>query len=191
MGERGLPFIVRPMEERDIPAVMAIERVSFPAPWPESAYHYELRHGRGSRFYVLQAAGLALAHGSEGAVPPVLGYAGLRFRGNEAHLSTLAIHPEWRGLGLGKFLLLTVLRDALRRGVRRITLEVRPSNRVAQHLYRALGFIFTGVRPAYYRDGEDAWLMALGPLGRADVARLQVMWQEASTHVRKACRGEG
>ena len=42
-----------------------------------------------------------------------------------------------------------------------VTLEVRPSNQVAQHLYRKYGFRFTGVHAGYYRDGEDAWLMAV------------------------------
>jgi len=183
-----LPFVIRPMEERDIPAVMAIERVSFPSPWPESAYYYELRHGRDSRFYVLQRAPAeeAATWGDRlrGALrlrelPAVLGYAGLRFRAGTAHLSTIAIHPDWRGWGLGEFLLLTVLERAIQHGAQRVTLEVRPSNRVAQRLYAKVGFVYTGARPAYYRDGEDAWLMMLGPLDDAGRARLQALRRAA------------
>ncbi|HEY75172.1 MAG TPA: ribosomal protein S18-alanine N-acetyltransferase [Thermoflexia bacterium] len=192
MGKRGLPFVVRPMEERDIPAVMAIERVSFPAPWPESAYHYELRYGTGSRFFVLQPAGEDRANERgrrlrsvmrRRGISPVLGYAGLRFRSDRAHLSTLAIHPDWRGRGLGSFLLLTVLEEAVQEGAQQITLEVRPSNRVAQRLYAKIGFTHTGVRPGYYRDGEDAWLMAL-TLDEETVSRLRTLRRAVEARVR-------
>lgn len=193
MGKRcGVPFVVRPMEERDIPAVMAIERVSFSAPWPESAYRYELRYGADSRFFVLQPAGDT--EGGQGSrlwsvvrrrgASPIVGYAGLRFRPGRAHLSTLAVHPDWRGQGLGAFLLLTILEEAVRAGVRRVTLEVRPSNRVAQQLYTKIGFVYIGVRPGYYRDGEDAWLMAL-MLDGETVARLRTMRRAAEAQVEK------
>lgn len=188
----GLPFVVRPMREQDIPAVMAIERVSFPSPWPESAYYYELRYGSGSIFYVLEAVGEGGQGRLSGSPQPrltdLLGYAGMRFRGGTAHLSTIAIHPEWRGRGLGKFLLLTMLEEALRHGARRVTLEVRPSNQVAQRLYIDVGFVFTGVRPAYYRDGEDAWLMSLGPLEEKDIVRLRAMRRQVRMRIEGAVR---
>jgi len=173
-GAAALPFVIRPMQVRDIPAVMAIERRSFPSPWPESAYRYELRYGRNSCFYVLQPRVGARRDGlSGGPLPAVLGYVGLRLRGREAHIITIAIHPDWRGRGLGEFLLLQALEEALRRGARKVTLEVRPSNRVARRLYAKVGFTLVGIRRAYYRDGEDGWLMALGPLDRACLARLR------------------
>jgi len=79
----------------------------------------------------------------------------------EAHISTIAVHPEWRGKGLGELLLLTALEEALGLQVNLVTLEVRTSNRVAQRLYYKYGFQSTGTHRGYYRDGEDAWLMAL------------------------------
>ncbi len=196
-----LPFIVRRMQEQDIPDVMEIERRSFPSPWPESAYRYELLYRSDSRFYVLRPAGepppatgwrdrlwSALRRG-EG--PPLLGYIGLRLYRDTAHISTFAIHPDWRGRGLGEFLLLAALEKALDNGVRRVTLEVRASNRVAQQLYIKVGFVRTGIRPAYYRDGEDAWLMMLGPLDEARVARLRELRQEVEGRLAKAAAGNG
>ncbi|MGD1996041.1 MAG: ribosomal protein S18-alanine N-acetyltransferase [Anaerolineae bacterium] len=171
-----LPVLVRPMEVVDIQAVMDIERSSFPSPWPESAYHYELRYRSDSLFYVLQ---------DRGGGSPILGYFGLRIGGYRAHVRTIAIHPDWRGQGLGKFLLLVALEKAIRRGVRRVTLEVRPSNSVAQRLYADLGFVRETIRPAYYRDEEDAWVMSLGPLDGADMARLRGLRRAAEARLVK------
>lgn len=186
-AQESAPFTVEPMRESDIPAVMAIEERSFPSPWPESAFRHELRWGVDSHFCVLQARPEAQARSMRRnpmqriwqplGHSPVLGYAGWRFRAGEAHIITLAVHPDWRGRGLGKFLLLTVLEQAVRDGARRVTLEVRTSNRVAQHLYMEVGFVRTGVRPGYYRDGEDAWVMTLGPLDEAGLARLRQLRQ--------------
>jgi|GEM_PF-130807 len=176
------PFVIRPMRDWHLAAVMEIERQAFPSPWPESAYRYELRYGSESGFYVLQPAGQStpqadgwlgrLLGGQRQNEAPVLGYWGVRFRAHNAHLSTIAVHPHWRGQGLGEYLLLTSLRWASRRGAQEMTLEVRASNRVAQYLYIKTGFVRTGMRPGYYSDGEDAWLMAL----RLDSAHIASLW---------------
>jgi len=188
-----LPVVLRPMQEEHIPAVMAIERRSFPSPWPESAYRYELRHSAHSQFYVLQ-----LRQGQEDSStwrdrlwgvlqreekPSILGYVGLRFRNDDAHVSNIAIHPDWRGLGLGEYLLLEAMDKGIRHGARRITLEVRASNEVARQLYRKVGFRRIGVRRDYYQDGEDAVLMALGPLDAETVRRVRELDRAAQTRL--------
>jgi ribosomal-protein-alanine N-acetyltransferase len=94
----------------------------------------------------------------------LLGYVGFRILKHTAHVATLAVHPEWRGRGIGEYLLLVAITEGLTEGKRRVTLEVRPSNRAAQALYRKLGFERTGIRRAYYRNGEDGWIMTLGPI---------------------------
>jgi ribosomal-protein-alanine N-acetyltransferase len=159
------------MRESHLRSVLAIERVSFPSPWPESAYRYELRFGTDSHFFVLQPQGVMPAGErfrsrlwevlQREPELPVLGYIGLRTRVDSAHISTIAVHPSLRGRGVGKFLLLALLEKALQHRAQRVTLEVRVSNFVAQRLYRKVGFVQTGMRHAYYRDGEDARLMAL------------------------------
>ncbi len=176
------PFLFRSMQEEDIAEVMEIERHSFPSPWPESAYRNEIRYGTDSLFYVLQPYGepslvtwwdRLFGRRHRGNRPPVIGYVGMRFLPGEAHITTIAVHPEWRGRGLGKYILLMAIRRALQHRVRFITLEVRASNQVAQRLYTDLGFRVTGVHRGYYRDGEDAWLMRLGPLDEAETERLE------------------
>ena len=169
---KPLPYTIRPMEPGDVPTVAVIERLSFPSPWPASSYLYELSHSTQSSYYVL------LKPTMDEAAPPeqgwrrwlrgvmglpersrVIGYVGFRLQGNEAHISTIAVHPDWREKGLGELLLLTAMEKVLELGKGVVSLEVRPSNQVAQQLYRKYGFRFKVVHRGYYRDGEDAWLM--------------------------------
>ena len=85
---------------------------------------------------------------------------------DEAHIATIAIHPEFRGLGYGKRLLAETLRQSIMRGVILATLEVREGNLNALNLYRSFGFIVVGQRPQYYRDNnENALVMTVEPLG--------------------------
>jgi ribosomal-protein-alanine N-acetyltransferase len=164
------------MEPEDIPTVMAIDRLSFPTPWPASSYSYELHHSKRSFYYTLLRPGPAAvvpartpsrrrwrrwlrSAASVSQQVRIIGYVGFRLRNEEAHISTLAVHPDWRGKGLGELLLLVAIEKALELGARLVTLEVRASNRIAQRLYHKYDLRFKSVHPGYYRDGEDAWLM--------------------------------
>lgn len=174
------------MEPGDVPAVVAIERLSFPTPWLASSFLYELNLSTRSYYYVLlkPEAGEDIPsgrgwrrwlHGVMGQEDEsqVIGYVGFRLRSDEAHISTIAVHPDWRGRGLGELLLLVALERALEFGGGVVSLEVRASNRVAQNLYRKYGFHFTSVHRGYYRDGEDAWLMEVAVDRVAYGARLK------------------
>jgi ribosomal-protein-alanine N-acetyltransferase len=183
-----MPYTIRPMEPGDVPMVVAIERLSFPTPWPASAFLYELRQTR-SQYYTLlkPTAGRTTAarqgwrhwlHRISGLPEegPVIGYVGFRFQGDEAHISTIAVHPDWRGEGLGELLLLTAIEKSLQQRVSRVTLEVRVSNDVAGRLYRKYGFQSQDTLVRYYRDGEDAQLMAVeinGGVYQTQLARLR------------------
>jgi len=162
------------MKWGDISTVVAIDRLSFPTPWPASSYSYELGQRTRSFYYVLlkPAAGGAAPSGQGWrrwlhkliGLPKedrVIGYVGLRLRDAGGHISTIAVHPDWRGKGLGELLLLAAMEKALELEVGAATLEVRASNQAAHCLYRKYGFRFKGIRQGYYRNGEDAWLMAV------------------------------
>jgi ribosomal-protein-alanine N-acetyltransferase len=165
-------YAIRPMTTGDIPAVVAIDRLSFPTPWPASSYVYELTRNSRSFYYVLVQAAPPetsrqrrplqtwfrdlLGTTDEGRV---IGYVGLRLEPRGSHVSTLAVHPDERGRGLGELLLLAAIDRTHELSLANITLEVRTSNLVAQRLYRKYGFRSTGMHRGYYRDGEDAWLM--------------------------------
>jgi [ribosomal protein S18]-alanine N-acetyltransferase len=94
----------------------------------------------------------------------ILAYGGFWLMADEAHIATIASHPDWRGCGLGLYLMLALLDVAQAAGARLSTLEVRAGNLPAQRLYEKLGFQIVGRRRHYYRDGEDGLIMTTPPL---------------------------
>ncbi|MGQ4648557.1 ribosomal protein S18-alanine N-acetyltransferase [Lyngbya aestuarii] len=83
----------------------------------------------------------------------------------EAHITILAVHPDYRRRGLGRLLLYALLREARNHQLERATLEVKPSNQVALSLYHKFGFTEAGRRLKYYKDtGEDALVLWRGGL---------------------------
>lgn len=83
----------------------------------------------------------------------------------EAHITLLAVVPDYRRQGLGSLLLSTLLERAKARGLERATLEVRKSNQAAIALYQKFGFKIAGTRKKYYQDNqEDALILWLGHL---------------------------
>lgn len=91
---------------------------------------------------------------------PVVGYSGMWLMVDEAHISTIASHPDWRRKGIGELLLLAMTDNAAEIGANVVTLEVRVSNVGAQALYYKYGFEIAGMRKGYYSDnGEDAYIM--------------------------------
>jgi ribosomal-protein-alanine N-acetyltransferase len=159
LEERAGQFLIRPMQVEDIPAVMEIDRESFPNPWPENTYLYELRENRMSHLLVIQPR--------EGSRP--IGVAGYWLVVDEAHISTFAVRPDWRGRGAGAVLLDGLLRQSAALGAICAMLEVRAGNLAAQALYRRFGFRTVGQRKGYYKDnGEDALLMTADKLSESE-----------------------
>jgi ribosomal-protein-alanine N-acetyltransferase len=158
MIQRQVEATIRAMNLDDLSSVLEIDRLSFPVPWPERSYRYELTEN--------PASSLLVAENNE-ADRRVVGFIGCWLIADEVHISTLAVHPESRGLGIGRMLLEATLDQSARRGAELATLEVRVSNAIAISLYRKLGFEVVGRRPGYYRDnGEDALLMTVSGLSR-------------------------
>ena len=153
----------------DVGQVVEIEQMAFRAPWPARAYVYEITENEHSTMLVVRSA--AGPGGRFGWLPlrrakdrPVLGYAGFWLLVDEAAISTIAVHPRWRGQGLGELLLLSLLEEGARRGAQRATLEVRISNQAAQSLYTKYGFEIVSIRKKYYTDNnEDAYIMTTPP----------------------------
>lgn len=167
------------MAPADLDEVLAIERASFRLPWSKRAFLSELALPytvyRVVRLFPREDVRLPRAsaplrwwrRSSSMRQPergPVVGYAGMQVILDEGHIMTIAVHPAHRQQGLGELLLMTLFDEAAARGVLRLTLEVRPSNRAAQSLYRKYGFTVEGRRLHYYGDGEDALLMWSGRL---------------------------
>jgi [ribosomal protein S18]-alanine N-acetyltransferase len=95
----------------------------------------------------------------------------------EAHITILAVHPEYQHQGLGQALLYSLLQTASSVGLERATLEVRASNQGAINLYQKFGFKTAGRRRRYYQDnGEDALVLWLGNLQQADFQQDSEIW---------------
>ncbi len=178
MSNGQLPYTIEPMRWEDVPAVMAIERESFPLPWSSYTYRHELTENTHSHYMVVRTR----APGPDTRAwwqrmlrptpPAIVGYGGFWLIADEAHISTIAVAPQWRGLGLGELLLSAMIEQAMQMSAIMVTLEVRITNTVAQNLYRKYGFIITGTRPRYYRDNdEDAYIMTVEEIASEDYRR--------------------
>jgi ribosomal-protein-alanine N-acetyltransferase len=192
-----LPYLVEPMTLADIDQVIEIERVSFPAPWSARTYRYEITENKNSTMLVVRpiagpsgritrlARHLGLVQPS-----PVLGYAGFWLLVDEAHICTIAVHPTWRGRGLGELLIFSLLERGVELGAFTATLEVRVSNQVAQELYRKYLFEIVSRRKRYYSDNnEDAFIMTTPPLETSAFQR-HLDRCRAQLHARLQAKGE-
>lgn len=146
LNEESVKF--RPLTEADIPSLVEIETLSFTTPWTEQAFLHELKHNQFAHYTVAERGDRVIA------------YCGVWLIVDEAHLTNIAVHPEFRGEKVGERLLSYVMAAAKLRGANKMTLEVRPSNKTALNLYEKLGFVHKGTRAKYYPDDhEDAWIM--------------------------------
>lgn len=153
---------IRRMEEHDLEQVQVIDRLSFSLPWPASAYRYELKENPNSIQWVAVTPEIVDPGNSQGRV---VGVIVVWLILDEAHIATLAVHPDYRGRGIARDLLAEALIGAIQRGARQATLEVRAGNTAAQHLYDSFRFAVVGRRPHYYKDNhEDALIMTAGSL---------------------------
>jgi ribosomal-protein-alanine N-acetyltransferase len=179
---------VAPMTPDDLDEIMPLERQCFADPWTRRMYLSDLTTNAMATYLTLRIAdgrsqvanskwlrrvedglGQAADNAPELSAtgyqpPPILAYGGFWLLLDEAHIATVASHPDWRGCGLGQWLMLALLDAAMARGAANSTLEVRAGNLPARRLYEKLGYEVTGVRKHYYRDGEDGLIMTTPPL---------------------------
>jgi ribosomal-protein-alanine N-acetyltransferase len=137
-----------PMRRRHLRSVLRIEAQVYPRPWSLSLFLSELSLRTSRAYLVARIEGV------------VVGYAGLMFSGDDAHVTTIAVDPAWHRSKVGSRLLLELARIAIDRGARNLTLEVRITNAPAQAMYERFGFAPAGVRKNYYVEtNEDALVM--------------------------------
>jgi len=139
------------MTADDLPAVMEIERLSFPEPWSTGLFLHELKLPF-SRCRVVRAP-----NGSN----PLIGYAIWWLVGDEVQILNIAVHPDYRRSGAARLMLEEILADARAGAATSVSLEVRHDNESARRLYEGFGFVEKGVRRHYYGRGNDALIMTL------------------------------
>jgi [ribosomal protein S18]-alanine N-acetyltransferase len=166
-----MTIYIRSMKLDDLDKVHSIDQLSFSMPWPKRSYHYELLENPTSRLWVVEIQ-------NPDGTKDIAGMIVMWIIVDEAHIATLAVHPDYRGRGIAKKLLIVSLKDAISQGMRLATLEVRANNETAQELYRKFGFVISGRRPRYYRDNnEDALIMTLHGLGKDYLHWLEIIDQ--------------
>lgn len=141
-------LIIRKMDIIDIDGVIEVETLSFAEPWPKEIFYQEIKNNDFAYYFVAQLDN------------QIIGYAGLWSVIDDAQITNIAILPEYRGKKIGEKLFEYTCQQAMRIGVKRLSLEVRVSNIRAQNLYRKFGFVPGGIRKNYYTDNqEDAIVM--------------------------------
>jgi len=147
MTELQVPIRIERMQVEDAEQVAELDRKCFPTPWSASAYLTEAHNP--SAYYIVAMSDDQL-----------VGFAGMWMIMDETHITTLGVAPELRGRKIGERMLAHLLDEAIHRGARRATLEVRRSNQAAQNLYHKYGFRVAAVRKGYYgNNNEDALVM--------------------------------
>ncbi|MCS7202749.1 MAG: ribosomal protein S18-alanine N-acetyltransferase [Dictyoglomus sp.] len=145
--EKKSEINIRNMTEKDIDEVYEINRLSFSSPWSKESFEREIFSNKIANYFVAEKEN------------KIVGYIGFWQIFREAQITTIAVHPDFRGKGIGEALLDYVIDLCRKNSIEAIVLEVRVSNTIAQNLYLKKGFKKIGIRKWYYRDGEDAMVM--------------------------------
>jgi len=140
------------MKDADLPAVQEIESLSFSNPWSDSTFRGEIQN-KGISFPMI------IVRPQDGRV---VGYIMYWQIGDEVQINNVAVHPDFRGKGIGEAAMRLVLKEVREKGATFATLEVRVSNATAVRLYEKMGFKILGTRKGYYTNPiEDAYVMGL------------------------------
>ena len=132
----------------DVESVYAIELATFPTPWTLDSFYYELNENQFSHYLVAEEDG------------KLIGFCGMWLVIDAAQITNVAVIETARGRGIGEALMREAIRVAREANMDVMSLEVRVTNKVAQNLYRKLGFEDGGIRKGYYTDNqEDALVM--------------------------------
>jgi ribosomal-protein-alanine N-acetyltransferase len=197
--EKHVAYLLRPMKPADIGQVTAIDRSSFSLPWSPLTYLYEINENRNAQMAVLEGPTHLSSHtmsigrllmdrlSGKTPAPTIVALGGLWLHGSEAHISTIASHPNFRRRGFGELMLIGLLVRSMSLRADHAVLEVRIGNLAAQRLYQKYEFSAVGSYPRYYRDNnEDALFMEVRPLDAAFLARLRerVLPLQARFHFR-------
>lgn len=139
-------MLIRRALKSDKAALAFLEVECFDDPWTEDMYA-EVLEEEFSHYFVLEIEGI------------IAGVCGFYQVLDEGHITNIAVLPGYRGKGYGRFLTETLISEGEKLGLIALTLEVRVSNLAAIALYQKLGFVSVGIRPKYYSNGENAFIM--------------------------------
>ena len=145
----------RLMKQSDAEEIAAIEEMTFAMPWSRKDFWAEAVNE--NAIYIVGV----VQEDMDGVIKnKIAAYAGSWISFEEAQVTNVAVHPDYRGQGIGTELFARLIEELKRHDVTAVTLEVRPSNEAALRLYEKFGLKSVGRRKGYYIDnGEDAIIM--------------------------------
>jgi len=145
--EKAAKYEIDYVRPEDLDEIVAIENVSFPSPWPKRIFEREIE-AKNSYKRVIRISGSVIAYIVTWTIY------------DEVHILNIAVHPDFRKIGIGEMLLRDCLGFSKNNKMKYAILEVRTSNIGAIKLYEKIGFRTLRVRKNYYSDtGEDAFVM--------------------------------
>ena len=140
--------MIRAMKLDDLDQVCKIENIAFSHPWSKEDFEIELQSNPYALYFVFEEE------------KSIKAYLGVWLIYERVQITTIAVHPDYKGIGLSKILMTYLDKLCLDNQIEESTLEVSVSNEVAISLYEKYGFIKKGLRKDYYQDNhEDAYLM--------------------------------
>lgn len=186
---------LRPLTANDLDAVAAIEAAVSVEPWSRELFAGELEVHEAERHWlvaVMTGSPLGPRPQEENGRERTVGFGGMMYVADDAHLMNVAVDPDHARQGIGRQIVVALFLEALDRGARNITLEVRAGNEAAKALYFNLKLAPVGVRPNYYRGGEDALVLWATDVDRPEYrAMLESMVSERvmfESALDKGCR---
>ncbi len=170
-------LVTAPIIPQQISEIVALDKLCFGGLWSEAGYLREVESPNSSLFALSVREFQALDSSSK-----IIGIGCLWSIVEEAHITILGIHPDYQRQGLGQLLLCVLLQDALHRGLKWATLEVKADNTPAITLYQKFGFQVIGKRKGYYQpEGKDALILWNKNLTQPEFLRRLANWQKTIT----------
>ena len=140
-------MIIETMKSVHVAQIAELEKVCFSDPWSERSIASELDNKLA--FWLVATEGERVA-----------GYIGSQTVMGETDMMNVAVHPDFRRMGIAESLVNSLVKELKQQGSHWLTLEVRASNSPAISLYEKLGFVEIGRRKNYYRNPrEDALIL--------------------------------
>ena len=160
-----------PMKRRHLRSVLRIETLVYPRPWSLALFLQEISRRHDRSYNVARWRN------------EVIGYSGLIIQGPEAHVTTIAVDPVYHRNGIGMKLMIEMMDEAIVRGAKSVSLEVRKANEPAKRMYERFGFRPIGVRKGYYVEtGEDAIVMWVDGIDGPGFAKVLQGLREVAGH---------
>jgi [ribosomal protein S18]-alanine N-acetyltransferase len=158
--------------------VVELDRLCFGQLWTLEGYQRELASPN-SEILLLKIQEKTFENGKSSISERVIGIGCFWIIVDEAHITILAIHPDYQNRGLGQLMLYSLLKKSSHLGLERATLEVRDTNKSALSLYQKFGFKIAGRRKNYYqKTGEDALVLWCKDINKSEFQDNLALWEE-------------